>query len=255
MGMQLSQVLPWGRSMAEYVGMFALSGRDLGKRILGCADGPASFNAEMTKHGHQVISCDPVYVFSRHELRQRFDSTFATIMGQMSAIRENFVWDTIPSIEALGAIRMAAMDDFLHDFAPGARDSRYVVSALPHLAFADNSFDLALCSNFLFLYSEQLGEAYHHAALYELCRVASEVRVFPLLNLEGQVSPHLGPVLTSLRSKGFHAAIRSVPYEFLKGANEMLIAAGEGGSTGLKPVPSGRPTPAAQKKRPSVALE
>ena len=223
MGMQLSQVVPWGRSMAEYVGMFALSDCDMGKRILGCADGPARFNAEMTAHGYQVISCDPVYVSSRHELRQRLTTTFATVMGQMSAIRENFVWDEIPSIEALGEMRMAAMEAFLHDFALGARDSRYVVSALPQLAFADNAFDLALCSNFLFLYSEQLGEAYHLAALHELCRVASEVRIFPLLNLEGQVSPHLGPALASLRCKGFHASVRTVPYEFLKGANEMLV--------------------------------
>ena len=223
MGMQLSQVVPWGRSMAEYARMFALSDCDMEKRILGCADGPASFNAEMTAHGYQVISCDPVYVFSKHEMRQRIATTFATIMGQMTAIRENFVWDTIPSLEALGAMRMAAMEAFLHDYALGARDSRYVVSALPQLAFADNAFDLALCSNFLFLYSEQLGEAYHLAALHELCRVASEVRIFPLLNLEGQVSPHLSPALASLRCKGFHASVRTVPYEFLKGANEMLV--------------------------------
>ena len=221
--MQLSQVVPWGRSMAEYARMFALSDCDMGKRILGCADGPASFNAEMTAHGYQVISCDPVYVFSKRELRRRLTTTFATVMGQMSAIRENFVWDTIPSIEALGAMRMAAMEAFLHDFTPGARDSRYAVSGLPHLAFADNAFDLALCSHFLFLYSEQLGEAYHLAAIHELCRVASEVRIFPLLNLEGRVSPHLGPALTSLRRAGFRATVQTVPYEFLKGANEMLV--------------------------------
>ena len=203
--------------------MFALSDCDMEKRILGCAVGPASFNAEMTAHGYQVISCDPVYVFSKHEMRQRFATTFATIMGQMTAIRENFVWDTIPSLEALGAMRMAAMEAFLHDYALGARDSRYVVSALPQLAFPDNAFELALCSNFLFLYSEQLGAAYHLAALHELCRVASEVRIFPLLNLEGRVSPHLSPALASLNSMGLHASVRTVPYEFLKGANEMLV--------------------------------
>lgn len=222
-GVQVSQVVPWGRSLAEYVGMFALGERDLAMRILGCADGPASFNAEMSARGHRVVSCDPLYVFSSQEIRQRFDATFATMMGQMPVKRDNFVWDTIPSVSALGEMRRIAMEAFLRDFAGGRRGSRYVVSALPHLAFADGAFDLALCSHFLFLYSEHLGEVFHVAALRDLCRVATEVRVFPLVDLDGQVSPHLGPALTALRRAGFHATVRSVPYEFLKGANEMLV--------------------------------
>ena len=238
MGVQVAHVLPWGRSMAEYVGMFDLGAQDLGKQILGCADGPASFNAEMTACGCRVVSCDPIYVFTDHEIRQRVAATFETIMGQMPATRDNFVWDTIPSIEALGEMRMAAMEAFLRDFARGNQGNRYVASALPHLPFADSSFDLALCSNFLFLYSEQLSEAFHLMALRELCRVATEVRVFPLLDLDGQVSPHLGPALATLRREGFHGTVRTVPYEFLKGANEMVVIGRQEGSTGLKPVPT-----------------
>ena len=239
MGMKLSQAVPWGRSLAEYVGMFSLSTGDLEKRILGCADGPASFNAEMTARGYRVVSCDPIYVFTAHEIRQRVAATFVTIMGQMPATRDNFVWDSIPSIKALGAMRMAAMEAFLRDFARGNQGNRYVASALPHLPFADSSFDLALCSNFLFLYSEQqLGETFHLMALRELCRVATEVRVFPLLDLDGKVSPHLGPALAMLRREGFHTTVRTVPYEFLKGANEMVVIGRHEGSTGLKPVPT-----------------
>ena len=222
MGVKLSQAVPWGRSLAEYVGMFDLGAQDLGKQVLGCADGPASFNAEMTAHGCRVVSCDPIYVFTDHEIRQRVAATFETIMSQMPATRDNFVWDTIPSIKALGEMRMAAMEAFLRDFARGNQGNRYVASALPHLPFADSSFDLALCSNFLFLYSEQLNQAFHLRALRELCRVATEVRVFPLLDLDGQVSPHLGPTLATLRREGFRSTVRTVPYEFLKGANEML---------------------------------
>lgn len=222
-GVQLTQVVPWGRALAEYEGMFALSRRDLSKSILGCADGPASFNAEMTARGHRVVSCDPIYVYSSREIRQRIDATFATMMSQMPVKHSNFVWDTIPSIQALGKLRMTAMETFLRDFACGRQRGRYVVTALPHLAFADGAFDLALCSHFLFLYAQHLAEAFHVAALRELCRVATEVRVFPLLDLDGQVSPHLDPVLTELRREGFSAMVRRVPYEFLKGANEMLV--------------------------------
>ncbi len=58
--MKLTEVIPWGRSFDEYRLMFALSERDLVGRILGCGDGPASFNAEATAEGHSVISCDPI---------------------------------------------------------------------------------------------------------------------------------------------------------------------------------------------------
>ena len=34
MGVELSQAVPWGRSMAEYVGMFDLGAQDLGKQSL-----------------------------------------------------------------------------------------------------------------------------------------------------------------------------------------------------------------------------
>jgi hypothetical protein len=44
----LDRVVPWGRSFDEYVAMFALSSEDLGRRILGCNDGPASFNSGLT---------------------------------------------------------------------------------------------------------------------------------------------------------------------------------------------------------------
>ena len=50
----LDQIVPWGRSFDEYVKMFALTEADLEKRILGCGDGPASFNAVMRTKGRCV---------------------------------------------------------------------------------------------------------------------------------------------------------------------------------------------------------
>ena len=47
MAFKLDQIVPWGRSFDEYVRMFGLTDLDLGKTILGCGDGPASFNATM----------------------------------------------------------------------------------------------------------------------------------------------------------------------------------------------------------------
>ncbi len=60
MAMQLDQVVPFGRSLGEYRAMFSLSHDDLDKKIVGVADGPASFNAEMQARGKHVISIDPL---------------------------------------------------------------------------------------------------------------------------------------------------------------------------------------------------
>lgn len=47
MAVTISQVVPWGRSLDEYRHLFDLAEVDLAKRIVGVADGPASFNVEM----------------------------------------------------------------------------------------------------------------------------------------------------------------------------------------------------------------
>ncbi|MAD80187.1 MAG: SAM-dependent methyltransferase, partial [Planctomycetaceae bacterium] len=33
------------------------------------ADGPASFNAELTARGGSIVSCDPIYEFTADEIR------------------------------------------------------------------------------------------------------------------------------------------------------------------------------------------
>ncbi len=45
--MKLEKVIPFGHLLDEYKKMFALSDKDLDKRIVGVADGPASFNADI----------------------------------------------------------------------------------------------------------------------------------------------------------------------------------------------------------------
>jgi hypothetical protein len=62
MAMQLDQVVPFGRALDEYRAMFPLSPEDLAKTIIGVADGPASFNAEMHAQGRHVVSADPLYL-------------------------------------------------------------------------------------------------------------------------------------------------------------------------------------------------
>jgi hypothetical protein len=57
----LDEVIPLGRCLGEYREMFSLTESNLKLAILDCAGGAASFNAEMTRQGQKVISCDPHY--------------------------------------------------------------------------------------------------------------------------------------------------------------------------------------------------
>ena len=152
--------------------MFALTDADLRRRIVGCGDGPASFNAELTAQHGRVVSIDPLYAAPARAIERRVEETFEVVMDEVRRNRDDFVWSHVPSIEELGRRRLAAMRRFLSDYGAGANAGRYVAASLPALPFGDGSFDLALSSHVLFLYSEQLDLAFHLDSLREMLRVA-----------------------------------------------------------------------------------
>lgn len=223
MGFTLDKVVPWGRSYDEYVSMFGLTEVDLGLRMLGCGDGPAGFNSALTKRGGNIVSVDPLYVFNADQVRGRISETHETVMTQMRKNQSDYVWGTIPSVEQLGIIRMSAMEIFLADFAAGKEQGRYIPGELPLLPFDNGKFDIALSSHFLFLYSAHLSAEFHLQALQEMLRVSCEVRVFPLLTLDGALSPHLDFIIKHLADHGVDVQVKRVPYEFQRGGNEMLV--------------------------------
>jgi len=218
----LDKVVPWGRSFDEYRCMFALTDADLASRIVGCGDGPAGFNAEATRKGTRVVSCDPIYAFSASEIRGRIAASSLDIIQQTRQNKHDFVWTSITSPEELLDVRMQAMELFLADYDLGKAEGRYVTAELPLLPFEDGSFDLAVCSHFLFLYSQQLGEPFHYTAIMELSRFAKEVRIFPLFALGGIGSLYVSPSADSFRQHGYIVSIDRVPYEFQRGANRMM---------------------------------
>ena len=100
--MQLQDIVPWGRSFEEYRDMFLLTDADLQKTLLGCGDGPASFNAELTKAGGKVVSADPVYRFTAAEIRSRVREVYPEIMSEVSKNPDDYVWDSIRDVRHLG---------------------------------------------------------------------------------------------------------------------------------------------------------
>ena len=84
---------------------------------------------------------------------------------------------------------------------------------------SDQHFELALCSHQLFSEDDL---DYQVKTLFDLCRVASEVRVFPLLNLKGELTQSLGPVMQAMQENNVGVEVKEVPFEFQKIGNAML---------------------------------
>ena len=221
--MELKNIVPWGRSLEEYKEIFSLTEIELKKNILGCGDGPASFNAEFSAQGGTMVSVDPIYHFNAEQIQNRISEVYDEIMPQMYLNKDKYIWDSITSVEELGNRRMSAMGKFISDYDSGKDDGRYVEASLPNLNFKDKQFDLALCSHFLFLYSEQVSRDEHIEYLKELCRVAKEVRIYPLVALNGEISSHLIEVMTELNKLNISVSLEKVKYQFQKGATQMMI--------------------------------
>jgi hypothetical protein len=222
MAFQLKDIVPWGRSFPEYVAMFALSDDDLAKPILGCGDGPASFNAELTRRGGTIVSVDPLYAYGVDDINRRIEETFDQVIQETRMNMNEFVWQNIRSIDELGKVRMKAMRDFLSDYPLGKLEERYMAESAPILSFTDDSFGLGVVSHFLFLYSDHLDLKFHIDTITELCRVCGETRIFPLLQLGSVPSPHVEPLSAHFISEGYEVEQVQVLYEFQRGGNLML---------------------------------
>lgn len=222
MVMKLEKVVPFGRSLDEYKSMFALADNALDTKIIGVGDGPTSFNAEMYALGKAIVSVDPLYIYRSDEIERRFYLVVNDIISQVIATPNDWVWSYHSSPEHLRNIREKVLHDFVADYEKGKTEGRYSVGELPSLDFEDNTFQLSLCSHLLFLYSEDLSYEFHLASVLEMLRVASEVRIFPLLTLRLERSPYVQPLIEKLKSEGFIVSIEKVEYELQRGGNEML---------------------------------
>jgi hypothetical protein len=221
MAFKFNDIVPWGRTFDEYQRMFDLNENDLKLKILGCGDGPASFNYELNQQGGNVTSVDPIYNLTRQEIQTRIDETFKNILIQAEANQDIFNWDVIKSVEGLGEIRMQAMQLFLASYDEGKAQRKYLPAALPDIPFAAGEYDIALCSHFLFLYTDNLSYKFHVDAINEMLRVANEVRIFPLLDVNANESPYVSKIVSDFDI--YDIEIRRVGYEFQIGGNKQLI--------------------------------
>lgn len=223
MDFHYKDIVPWGRSFDEYLAMFNLSEDDLARDIAGVGDGPASFNVQMHQRDTPIVSVDPIYRYSEAELRQRIQDTYEDVIAQARQNEDKFVWTKFSSVDELAEIRMQAMDEFCRDFESGKQQGRYIDASLPNLPFPDQHFDLVLSAHLLFFYSANRDLAFHLNAVRELLRIGTEVRIFPIVDVNSNPSPFLSPVIDALETDGITCSVERVPYHFQKTGNEMLV--------------------------------
>ncbi len=222
MGLKLDKVVPIGRSLGEYIKMFNLTEKDLQKNIIGVGDGPASFNAEATQIGSKVISIDPIYQFTALEIQQRFDAVIDNIMAQVKANPNDWVWSYHQSPEDLFDNRKKSLNKFISDYYQGKLEQRYQIGELPKLHYQDNQFDLALCSHFLFLYSDFYDYQFHYLSIKEMLRISKEIRIFPLLKLDLKFSEYVDKIVKDFKDQKYTIVVVNVEYQLQKGGNQML---------------------------------
>ncbi|MFB5281855.1 SAM-dependent methyltransferase [Peribacillus sp. Hz7] len=142
-------------------------------------------------------------------------------MEHMESAKNNYVWEYFKDIDGLRKHRLSALKDCTNDMRKS--NERYVPVILPSLPFNDEEFDILLSAHFLFMYDDRLDYHFHIETLNELLRVSKEeIRIFPLVNLEGKRSEYLDKIINYLTDNGCIVEELRVPYEFQANANSML---------------------------------
>lgn len=215
-------IILWGHSLVDYSEMFTLSDADLNGKILDCCSGPGSFNAELTKRGGHVISCDPLYNLSLEAITEKIDHVFSDMISIVTANKDRFIWTTVHSPAELALHRKENIKIFLADYLKGLGEGRYQAAQLPNLPYQSYEFDLALCSHYLFAHSPDQSIDFHVTSIKNLCAIAREVRIFPLLDSLGEIPSIVGPVMQTLNQENYGIEIKAAPYQFQKKGNAMM---------------------------------
>ncbi len=211
----------WVYALRDYYQMFDLSDQDLTRRILDCPGSISSFNAELAQKGVQIVSGDCLYQQSLQAVSDYADSLYRFNCDVLSQHQERVSGHDASVLDTIFNDWLLSKQIFLEDYERGCVEGRYQAMSLPTLPFKDDQFELALCTDFLAL-SSTAAELSSEVLVEELCRVAEEVRVYPLMNAQGDMHEALGPVMLRLQQQNFGVEVREVAYEQQVGGNAML---------------------------------
>jgi SAM-dependent methyltransferase len=215
------------RSYEEYVRMFALDSVELrGKSVLDAAAGASSFAASASAMGSLVTAVDPLYRMASDEIAEYGATEIKVSTAKLEGLADRYIWDYYGNLERHQALRVQSLSRFIQDYGSREPAARYVNATLPDLPFADNTFDIALCSHFLFLYEEQFDYAFHASAVRELLRVTKpggELRLYPIVNLRTQRYGQLERLINDTEALGAESRFVQASLPFLPNSTELLV--------------------------------
>ncbi|MFG6149240.1 SAM-dependent methyltransferase [Halobacillus sp. B23F22_1] len=221
--LNLEKIIFIGRTYEEYLDMFSLKEESLiGKKILDCPSGACSFTAVGRSKGIDITAADMAYDHAGEVLEEKGRQDLQHAMEHMEEAKSNYIWSYFQNMEELKKYRQSALENCTQDWKEAS--DRYVPVVLPELPFKDEEFELVLSAHFLFMYADRLTYEFHLSSLQELVRVAKEeVRLFPVVDLEGRRYKRMEEVIDHLKAQGYTVKEVSVSYEFQKNANSMLV--------------------------------
>ncbi len=220
--LDLERIVFIGRTYEEYLDMFLLSKEKLqGKKILDCPSGACSFTAVGNRLGLDITACDIAYYHSGDDLNNKGLQDIEHSMRHMEKAQSNYKWDYFKDVDGLRKHRLSALQDCANDMRKSSE--RYIPVTLPTLPFKNEEFDILLSAHFLFMYADRLDYKFHIETINELLRVTKEeIRIFPLVDLQGNRYEHLDTTINYLVDNGYKVEEVKVPYEFQTNANSML---------------------------------
>jgi hypothetical protein len=233
-GFHIPFVAFFGRTLAEYLEMFAISLDELRDgTTLDCPSGPDSFVGEACAAGCTVAGCDPMYRFEPEDLRVRAQENIDSTFRVLETCRDSMEYR---DYDAFKRSKYDALDRFLVDYAQHRR--RYHAASLPCLPFGDGAFDRVLAANFLFTYAHtsagglydgrEFDLSFHLESMRDIARVARrEIRVVPMGSFDPPPRPHeyRDAVRRLLEDLGWRTSLVRSPYQSgLKDFNDVLIA-------------------------------
>jgi SAM-dependent methyltransferase len=218
----MRKLVLWGHGAEDYLGMFDLSQAELESGILEYGCGPSAVNSQLTKLNKQVVSCDPLFVLDKDTLSSKAKMIFANMAEEIYLHQDRFDFSQSGGLEKLLVNRQQGMQNFFADYPNGKKEGRYVGISDYHLPFADFTFEYALSSHYFFADLDEQTVDFHLIVIRELARIAKEVRIFPLVDREGNMSEFLGPVLLGLQQENYGVEVREVSFHLHKSGNAML---------------------------------
>lgn len=212
-----------GYTREDYVNMFDLNQTELhNMRFLDYAGALNGFTREMMRDNLKAVCVDPLYHLLPNQLEGKIELACLNFERYLQDSHDQILLGK-SDIEREVAKRREIAIGTLEYYESAKRAGYYRARVLPDLGFEDKSFDMALCSHFLFTYSDILSEDFHIASILELARVAYQVRIFPLVDSGGELSENLGPILARLQQEGLAAEVRKVEHKFQRIGNAMLL--------------------------------